>query len=291
MTLRNLLTISLFFCATFSFGQNTILWKVTNPNNKNISYLLGTYHQFGESFIDSFPVIKEKLQASDLIITEVKVDRAKWAELYNARPSSDTLFTILSKKDIDFITDILKKGQVDILKYTPGELIAKLQSNFPITICNAINKADKKLMDEYVQFLGKQLQKQLYYFETDSFQIDIAKQSLQMYDWKFFKKNVPALLDIYRSGKQNESLCSFPNQYASFNLEYKFEEACNVLKDAKMNDDLVKKRNEDWMQKLPSLLEQNNCFIAVGLKHFYTKCGLIQRLKGLGYTVEPVTMK
>lgn len=291
MTLRNLLTISLFFCSTISFGQNTILWKVTNSNNKNISYLLGTYHQFGESFIDSLPVIKEKLQASDLIITEVKVDRAKWAELYNARPSSDTLSTILSKKDIEFITGILKKGQVDISKYTPGELIAKLQSNFPMTICNAINKTDKKLMDEYVQLLGSQLQKQLYYFETDSFQIDIVKQTLQMYDWNFFKKNVPALLDIYRNGKQNESLCSFPNQYASFTLDYKFEEDCNVLKDAKVNEDLVKKRNEDWMQKLPSLLEHNNCFIAVGLKHFYTKCGLIQRLKGLGYTVEPVTMK
>lgn len=151
-----------------------MLWKVTNFNSKDISCLLGTYHQFGESFIDSLPVIKEKLQASDLIITEVKVDRAKWAELYNARPSSDTLSTILSKKDIEFITGILKKGQVDISKYTPGELIAKLQSNFPMTFCTAINKTDKKLMDEYIQLLGSRLQKQLYYFETDSFQIDIG---------------------------------------------------------------------------------------------------------------------
>jgi uncharacterized protein YbaP (TraB family) len=291
MALRNLLTISLFFCSSFLFGQNTILWKVTKPDNKNISYLLGTYHQFGESFIDSLPVIKEKLQTSNLIITEVKVERAKWAELYNARPSSDTLSAILSKKDIEFITDILKKGQVDITKYTPGELIAKLQAYYPMTICNVFNKTDNKVMDEYVQFLGNQLQKQLYYFETDSFQIDIIKQTLQMYDWKFFKKNVPPLLDMYRNGKQNESLCAFPNQYASFTLDYKFEEACKVLKDAKINDDLVKKRNEDWMQKLPSLLEHNNCFIAVGLGHFFNKCGLIQRLRGLGYTIEPITMK
>ena len=160
-----------------------------------------------------------------------------------------------------------------------------------MTICSVINKGDKKVMDEYVQFLGNQFQKQQYYLETDTFQIDVTRRSLQMYDWKFFKKNVPALLDIYRDGKQNQSLCSFPNQYGSLILDYKFEENCNVLKDSKMNDELVKKRNEEWIQKLPSLLEHNNCFIAVGLRHFFTKCGLIQQLKDLGYTVEPISMR
>ena len=100
----------------------------------------------------------------------------------------------------------------------------------------------------------------------------------------------PSLIDKYRKDEQNETLCSFANKYALFTIDYKFEETCNFLKGSNLNDALVKKRNDDWIQRLPKLLENNNCFIAVGLGHLYNKCGLIERLKGLGYIVEPVKM-
>jgi uncharacterized protein len=293
MTLRNLLTCILIFFSTFLFGQTTILWKVTSTNNKNISYLLGTYHLFGNSFIDSFPVIAEKIQASDLIITELKLDREKIAALYNARPESGTLHTVLSKEDEDFIQTIFKKpvGQTTLLKFTPGELYVKLQAYYPKYKCSVINKNDTQSMDEYVQNLGNRLQKKLYYFETDSFQFEALSEATKMIDWKIFKKNVPSLLDKYRNTATDESLCLFANQYASFAVDYKFKDPCNLLNNNAMNNALVIKRNEDWLKKLPSLLENNNCFIAVGLGHFFNKCGLIEQLKELGYIVEPVNMK
>jgi uncharacterized protein len=292
MTLKNFLTGSFLLWSTFLSGQNTILWKVTNTSNKNISYLLGTYHLFGNSFIDSFPVLKETILASDLIITETKIDREKMTEYYNSRPASDTLSTSLSKEDVDLIADIFKKGQVDIKKLTPGELFLKLQAGYPKFKCSVINKSDKWSMDEYIQYLGNQHQKKSYYLETDSFQLEKLTQITNAYNWTFFKKNIHPLLNKYRGERPNENLCLQANQYASFTLDYKFGEACDVLlKGTGMNDALVKKRNEDWMQKLPPLLEKNNCFVAVGLAHLYTTCGLIEQLKILGYTIEPVTLK
>ena len=44
------------------------------------------------------------------------------------------------------------------------------------------------------------------------------------------------------------------------------------------------------MKQLPSLLETNNCFIAVGLGHLYYDFGLLEQLKKLGYIVEEVKM-
>ena len=108
MTAKYSLTGIFFLFSAFLFGQNTILWKVTNPTNKNISYLLGTHHLFGESFIDSFPLIKQSLKSADLVITETKIDRAKVAAYYNSRSSSDTLLNILAKADVDFIINLFK---------------------------------------------------------------------------------------------------------------------------------------------------------------------------------------
>ena len=293
MTLKCALTNIVLLFSTFLFGQNSILWKVTNPNSKHTSYLLGTYHLFGESFIDSFSMITETLKSTDLVVTETKIDRTKAAAYYNSRPFSDTLLSILPKTDIDFIAALFKswKGQIDITKLTPGELFLKLQALYAKFKCAAINKSDSFSMDEYFQYLAKVEKKQQYYFETDSFQLEKLTEATAIYDWKFFKKNAPPLIDKYRKDEPNENLCSFANDYASLAIDYKIEESCNLLKNSNMNDVLLKKRNEDWIQKLPNLLENKNCFIAVGLAHLFNKCGLISQLTGLGYVVEPVKMK
>lgn len=43
------------------FAQNTILWRITDTINDKQSFLLGSYHDMGNSFIDSIPEIRENL--------------------------------------------------------------------------------------------------------------------------------------------------------------------------------------------------------------------------------------
>ena len=284
--------IFLIFSAAL-LGQNTILWKVTNNTNKNISYLLGTNHLFGKSFIDSFSIIKDKLEETNMVITETKIDNARVYAYYNNRPSSDKLSTILSKDNFDFIINHFKKrkGQVDVTKLTPGELFIILQVAYPIAKCASINLTDTTTMDEYVKYLGHLNKKRLYYLETDSFQLEKITQVTSVYDWKFLKKNLPSLIDKYQNEKPDENLCSQINQYASFAIDYKFQEKCNLFKSNNFNEGLIGKRNADWLPKLKISLEDNNCFIAVGLVHLYNKCGLIEQLREIGYNVEPINMK
>lgn len=102
--------IVLSFCTIHLSAQNTILWKVTNANNQNVSYLLGTNHIIGNSFVDSYPVIKEKLISSDVLITETELDVDKMAAYYNAAPASNKLSEILPENDVNFIKDLLIKS-------------------------------------------------------------------------------------------------------------------------------------------------------------------------------------
>jgi hypothetical protein len=237
-------------------------------------------------------VIKEKIKNTDIIITETKMDRLVYKESFKNRPSSDSLFIVLSKEDADYIAGLFRKTTAEISKYTAGELLIKLQTNYPRLRCSVINKKDTLTMDEYTQIIGRRLGKQSYNLETDSFQVGKINGALAKYDWAFFKRNAPLILSLYRNKKTNEVSCYALNQYASFAIDYKFKETCNFLKGTVMtNDEFVKKRNEDWMRQLPGLLEKNNCFIAVGFGHLCNQCGLIKQLESLGYIIEPVSMK
>ena len=116
--------------------------------------------------------------------------------------------------------------------------------------------------------------------------------SFAKYNWDFAKRNVPLILQQYRNKRANEFACFQINKYADLDVDYKFKDSCNFLKGNTMsNDEFIKKRNEAWMAQLPKLLENNNCFIAVGFGHLCNQCGLVKQIEALGYIVEPVVMK
>ncbi|MEO7445886.1 MAG: TraB/GumN family protein [Ferruginibacter sp.] len=289
---KNLLTLFPLFLFMSSFGQNSILWKVTNTKTKYTSYILGTYHLIGSGFVDSYPTIKEKINKADLIITETKLDRLKSREYYNSRQSSNMLSTVLPQEDIDYLKEIFKKGKIDLEKFTPGEILLKLHAFYPKFKCSAIKNDDTLVIDEYIQYLGNQNQKKSYFLETDSFGLEKITELTKAYDWKFFKRKIPGILKRYKSNDIEESLCLFANQYTSFDLDYKLNASCNKnQKGIAGTSKMMKTRNIDWMKQIPLLLENNNCFIAVGLFHLYYDCGILEQLKKIGYEVEKVEMK
>ncbi len=288
-TLLTTLLLCFLFC---SFAQNSILWKVSNSKSSYVSYILGTYHLAGNSFIDSFPVIKEKLKFSNLVITETKLDREKSREYYNVRPSSNMLSTVLKQEDIDYLKDIFKNGKIDIEKFTPGEILVRLQAFYPRFKCSAIKNNDTLVIDQYIQYLADKNQKKSYFLETDSFGLEKITELTKGIDWNTFKNYIPVILNKYRSENIDESQCVFADEYTSFDLDYKFESSCGSNEKGLPGDDeLTKARNLDWMKQLPPLLENNNCFIAVGLYHLYYECGILAQLKKAGYEVEKVEMK
>ena len=69
----NLFVFTFFIIAVFA--QNTILWSVRKAGSEKTSYVLGTLHQMGNSFVDEKPKIKELLLKSDLAIFESVEDK------------------------------------------------------------------------------------------------------------------------------------------------------------------------------------------------------------------------
>src|SRR6186713_3557518 len=55
-------------------GVNSVLWQVKHPRSSHISYLLGTSHDFGAEWVESFGVIDSLLSASQTFICENTLD-------------------------------------------------------------------------------------------------------------------------------------------------------------------------------------------------------------------------
>lgn len=211
---------------------------------------------------------------------------------YNARPASDSVFRVLSPSDSTQLMVIFPPGQpIDIRKFTAGELYFKLMAFYPRLKCDLPGKNDASLMDAYIQHLAESGNKQQYELESDSFQVEKLREATRAYDWAFFKNNVPAILAALNKKETGARECVLERQYAALSINYNLNNKCEIFAGRAYNTELLQKRNEDWMQKLPPLLETSNCFIAVGLAHLFNQCGLIQALRERGFVVEPVSME
>lgn len=64
-----------------------------------------------------------------------------------------------------------------------------------------------------------------------------------------------------------------------------------ISKDAYVEQEVAlmgNNRNNRWMKKIPILIKNKPSFIAVGVAHLIGKTGLINQLRNLGYSVEPI---
>lgn len=263
--------------------QQTILWKVSSKSDPHISYLLGTEHLLDKSYVDSFPIIRNSLKQCDIVITEVNKDSNRTIAYYNTRPSSYKLNEVVSAKELAIISFALSYSAAkDWSKFTPGELFAKV-SNYTEGYEMGILPGNVRI-DDFIQILARENNKQSVYFESDSFQLEVLQKATSVIDWNYFKKNIGKWLEKYNHPPGDFKSTKLYKQFYEFNLVYAFNENCS-------GDILLEKRNDEWMKQLLIRFRENNCFVAVGLSHLDKKCGLIQQLTKAGYNVEPVNMK
>jgi len=277
----------LFFSATV-FAQETHLWKVTSKNGKHTSYLYGTMHFFGESFYNKYPVLDKSLMSSDMVVTEMEMIR-KTAENYGN--PTDEAEKILNKEQLNLVKEIFKNEKTDFRRFNPSEMAFKLQMKFNAKNCIYLNPSDEYYLDQYIQKKGKENNKKMYYLETIDQQINylnrVDSKASDSVTWKSAAFGIKAILRQYNKSKN--TCLGLVEKYGSFKISYEFDKSCENINDHQAI--IRKERNEKWMKILPELFENNNVFVAVGLGHFHYQCGLIQELKKLGYSVEPVSMK
>jgi uncharacterized protein YbaP (TraB family) len=266
-----------------AFGQNTILWQITKSGSTHVSYLLGTYHQMGNSFIDSLPRIKKELTHADVAVFESIGDPQKVRDVLNQQQPTNDIENALAKDDMEALLTISKNWGVDVHKLKPMELLAKLQQEYFKTSCGTVLPTDKwDHFDNYLIHIARSNNIRLSAFETDSVQMDATNRAGG--NWKELKKPIHFWIHTTLDPPKDDKKCADAHSYMAFSFDYALDKPCS-------NDVILADRNSQWLKKLPELLESNNCFISVGLFHLFTNCSLIAQLREMGYQVAPVALR
>ncbi|OMP32297.1 TraB/GumN family protein [Mangrovimonas sp. DI 80] len=267
-----------------SLNTATILFKVSHPKSQQVSYLFGTHHAFGKSFFDSLPPANKALASCNVLIKEnLNLPRHEAQDIINARSTTTSWSTYLSKDDLNFINTLFANSPTNYHKMTPTELYVFLNRHFKEQVCQTKDSTDTHLsLDDYIGTKAQNLQLKLIGLETTEAQIALINKDVEGMPKKVHKKRLANIIAKLKT--QNPNNCQETDWYRQMDIDYQFHTPCQ-------NSLILTDRNRAWLARITPLLETNNCFIAVGLSHLMYQCGLIVQLQNLGYSITPILRK
>ncbi len=301
-TLKKLfLTFSILYTAvtvscspSISSLDNALLWKISGNGLKKPSYMLGTCHIVGGSFLDSISQFWDIYNSVNRILVEIDISNQKQTDIITTIAKdallmpADTTYTMLySKPDYAFIDSLMfheriYKWQimvptflVDILIY--GPFFRSGDGFMDLTLIQKAFTDNKEIISlDETELLRQEPHKDL------STQAEILLQFCK--NLQLSRKITARIKNLYCQ----QNLISLSQD----SLIYQGI-AQEELKDfhEKIADNPIYngERNAKWLKRIPNYIKQESSLIVVGINHLIKKeNGLIAALRDLGYEVTPV---
>lgn len=278
-----------------SFAQGTtsrkagLLWEISGKGLASPSYLFGTYHLAGKSFLDTLPNILACFNRSKTIVGEVVMDD----EMEMARKmmpymllQNNTLDKLLTKAEFAEVDSFFVKTTGIQLSNFNGLKPAAVQVTLISFLAPKDISADNPAMDMFFQKEGKQGGKQVQGLETMEFQAGL------LFNVPLDRQKEMLLQTVRESGRLvNESKELF-RDYTVQNLgavEKAFLE--NEDYTPEELDAMLTRRNRNWVDQIPGMMKEGPVFFAVGAGHLVGPKGLLALLKEAGYTLTPLAAR
>ncbi len=301
MTLKkSLFALTALFFMLSCTGQlkidnSSLLWEISGNGLEKPSYLFGTHHLVPITFLDSVPGVKTAFENTEQTVGELDMSNMLEMQMQimseSILPEGISYNSLLSEDDMTLLDNTL----ISLL----GTGIAQLGAFKPALLSNLISVSlyqqfypslsNDMSMDQYFQeealmrtrpVIGLELTEDQIYILLNSQNLerqaellmcmvknpDILKEQMDELQDAYYSQDINALLEL--SDKE------LPN------------DPCPSTEEEK---DLINKdRNKKWLEKLPTIMTDKSSFIAVGCLHLPGEYGLIEGLRNLGYTVEPI---
>lgn len=269
--------------------QSGLLWEVGGKGLKQPSYLFGTYHLIGKNFLDTLPGIMRQFSKSNMIVGEVVIgDEMSMAQklMPMMMLQNNTLDKILTEKEFAETDSFLKaKAGMDL-----NTLKMMKPASVQLIIVSMLAPKDisptNPALDMYFQNEAKAANKAVAGLETIEEQGDI------LFNTPIERQKDMLLKTIRESARMTAESNLLYEKYKKQDLdaiEKSFLE--NTDYTAAEMDELLAKRNKNWVQKMPEMMSKGSVFFAVGAGHLVGDEGLINLLREAGYTLKPLSLR
>jgi len=286
------LTSKLFILALFLVSltaaaqrKQSVLWQVSGHGLKHPSYLFGTVHTLPPSVLDKFPVKRYMRQAQFGVfelrgnsINPAHPRKSDAPELpQRPQPPLDSLFT---KWEYALVDSFFTASPLGSIKEHSRD--ADLQGMYYAAMRLKQNPtAEQTSLDDGIAEGMRRMGKPVFKLDADDdSDIKAVKTS--------YVGLANALVSLIRE-KSNGSYFvpgDTDGAYvAHFTADLKLNEEATGL-----GKNLTVRRNLLWVPQLEQKMQEDACFVAVGLNHLRYKTGLIKLLRQRGYKLKPVVL-
>lgn len=284
------LLLSLFiFTSAFasSDGVNrdvdSLFWRITSPNGKVESYLLGSIHLLEKKDFFTTDSLEACFKRSSMLITEVNMqDEAAMAQSFDRMllPKGTTILDYITENELSQLETIWRK-----LKFSEFEITSCFMMK-PIfwtgIAANKLMKQTHEGLDMYFTQKAVAAQKKIMGLED----IDFAIRQIDSIPLKEqYKSFLDEMSQVEEAKKEMQTMSRAYSIRQIGLLHQLIEEGLGEMKGGEKH--LLQERNNHWMNTLPISLSENSCFVVVGAAHLFGDTGLLRMLQEKGFSIQP----
>lgn len=282
--------IALTALAQSSNENNTLLWKISGNGLEKPSYLFGTIHMICADDALLSDNMKKAISDCDEVYLEVDMDNIfeMIGVVSKMKMKGDTtLKDLLTPEDYKKVKTYFE---------TKGSMLpfSMLETYKPMLAASTLEQSsmpcdNTAMMEQVIMKEAKQFNKKIKGLETMSYQAGV----LDSIPYKLQAEQLAAYIEKENKGEEDDK--ELKEMFKAYkNQDLKRLEELLIETDAGMSgftDILLYHRNQNWVEKLKTLLPQNSLLIAVGAGHLPGEKGVINLLRKEGYKLTPVENK
>lgn len=276
-----LFVFALFFVSLTASAQRkqSVLWQVSGKGLQHPSYLLGTVHTL-PAVLDKFPV-KQYMRQAQFGVFENKgnpinlATASKPSALERPQPPLDSLF---SKREYMLVDSFFTASPLGSIKdhNTDADLVGMVQA---VMMLKNNSSTEPISLDTSIALAMRELGKPLFSLDAED---DPDITTFYARHTQLAGLLVALIKDKTKAGPLSASDKAYLGQLSANLLLDKA--APSTIKD------MTVRRNLWWIPQLEQKMQEGSCFVAVGLGHLQYKEGLINLLRGKGYTLKPIAL-
>jgi uncharacterized protein len=291
MTQKKIIFTALIALSVGLTAQAQLLWTISGNELSKSSYLLGTHHLVDKNRIKNIDKIIDQSKQSDAIVGEMEIPDPSIAQtkmMQLGMLAGTTMKDLLSPEDYQLadkeFQQLMGVGMARLGAMKPL-LLETIYSGLLFAQSYGMTK-QPEVIDAFLQQTAKKKHKKVIGLETLDQQMEILLNSVPL------KRQAEILMkDIKEKEQIIKDLKALTEAYKIGDLAK--VEALDKADDSMTLEEkniIIFNRNNAWVKQLPALMQEQSCFIAVGLLHLIGEQGLIAQLRKMGYTVEPVIL-
>ena len=290
--IKKIFPLFVFSIIFVTSASSQILYKIEGKSDVKPSYIFGSHHLSPISIVEESGVMayfnetEQVIGEIDMTIDPMKLSMA--LQPYMMAPSDSTLSVLLKGENLDSLN-------MQFVKWAPmpGMQLQMLEPLKPMAVSTMLAAGmsqevmpgfdPTQQLDAFFFQTGVKENKKIVALETPEYQGEV------LFNMTPLSVQAETLVDMLKNPEESiEAARKLSEAYKNRDLNAMLEVSKSDEAHPEFMENILYKRNANWMEKLPSLIDAAPSFIVVGALHLAGPEGIIQGLKDKGYLITPI---